>query len=317
MIKENISLKEFTNYKIGGKARYFLTANNVDELIGDLKNRPSLAQKNQLNPNKIFILGGGTNILIGDQGFDGLVIHTDINNLELMDNNRVTVGSGVTIENLNRYLIKASLSGFEWAGGLPGTVGGAIFGNAGAFGGETKDNIIEVESLDIRTLKIVKRTASECEFGYRNSLFKKILAGREIIFSAVFQFKAGEQSSINQKINEKIAYRSEHQPLNLPSAGSTFKNVAIQDISPELQMKFKQKIKQDPFPVIPAAVFIADAGLIGFSIAGAQVSDCHPNFIVNTGNATSSDVEKLIEYIISQVEKRYGVVLEPEIIRVK
>src|SRR3989338_11678356 len=186
MFQSGVNLKHFSNYKIGGGAEYFFMAHDVQGLIGAV----GAARKNNL---PIFILGGGTNLLINDGGFKGLVLKPDIQKLEVKKLGKeqvlVKVGAGVLVFDLLNFLIAKSLSGMEWAGGLPGTIGGAIRGNAGAFSGETKDAVAEVVSLDIskKQPKIIRRDNKECKFGYRNSIFK-INDGREIITEAVFYF---------------------------------------------------------------------------------------------------------------------------------
>ena len=307
MIEENVELKNHTNYRIGGPAKLFLKALSLDELKEGIKSA---------RVEKIFILGGGTNVLVNDNGFDGLVIKPEFNDIERIDDTTLRVGSGVTFSQLNDYCIDQSLSGLEWSGGLPGTVGGAVFGNAGAFGKEIKDNILKVESMNLTTLKIANRANDECEFAYRTSIFKKQLANHELILSVVFKFDINDPAKIKNAIEEKIEYRKNHQPLEMPSAGSTFKNVPVDSIPSETLEKFKDKKKNDPFPVIPAAVFLADAGLMGKRVGDAEVSTMHPNLIVNKGQARAEDVLKLIAEIIQIIKEKYNIQLEPEIIRV-
>lgn len=317
MLKENVLLKDYTNYKIGGNARYFLDAELPEELVAGLNEWQEQSTVLPLDEQKTFILGGGTNVLAPDEGFPGLIIHPNIKGIELLDNNQVKAGAGVLVTELLVFCLDHNLSGLEWAGGLPGTVGGAVFGNAGAFGGEIKDNIVNVESVDIKSLIINNRDNGSCQFGYRTSIFKSALAQKEIILTATFQFKPGDKNDIQKAIDEKIVYRQLKQPLDYPSAGSTFKNISVDQLSEELKNKFKDKIKNDPFPVLPVAVILADAKLQGKTIGGAQVSEKHPNFLINKGNATASNVENLIKQIIDIVKVKYNIVLEPEIIKVK
>lgn len=316
MIEENISLKEYTNYQIGGAARFFLETNKLEELISDLNEWKKISAQQNIDPKNVFILGKGTNILVPDEGFNGLVIYFNNQTIELLNDHKIKVGNNLTIQQFNDFLTDNSLSGFEWSGGLPGTIGGAVFGNAGAFGGETKDNCFEVESLDLDNLGIVSRNSSECKFGYRTSIFKQN-AQKEIIINITFQFAEGNKEQIRTSVADKISYRQERQPLDLPSAGSTFKNVSVEKVPAEIKEKFANKIKNDPSPVIPAAVFLSEAGLKGFQIGGAQVSTKHPNFIVNINHATSQDVKEIINHIIKLIHDEYKVELEPEIIFVE
>ncbi len=302
-IAKNVSLKDFSNYKIGGPARYFAEVNSVDELKEILR---QLTDKND-----IFILGGGTNILFDDKGFDGLVILNKIKMLKL-DGNNLIVGSGVTIEEILNFCIANGLSGLEWAGGLPGTIGGAVRGNAGAFGGEIKDNVFEVESLDIKNLEIKKRTRDQCSFSYRNSVYKN--GEREFITSVSLKFLPGDKVEIAKLINEKINYRNNRHPLNFPNIGSIFKNVPFESLPSNLREEFKKYVKTDPFPVVPTAKIIFLSGLMGKRIGGAMISDKHTNFIVNVDKATSMDVLNLIEFAKNVVKNKFGIELEEEII---
>jgi len=311
--QKNVSLSDFSNYKIGGSARLFaevFTVDEVKEVLGSLPNE------------KIFVLGGGTNLLISDQGFDGLVIHNKIEGIE-REGNDFVIGSGVLIKDLLEYCIENSLSGLEWAGGLPGTIGGAVRGNAGAFKGEIKDNVVGVKSLDLpttltlrgtsKTLNEKERNNDECNFGYRNSIFKSGEASNEFITHVVLWLTIGDKEEIKEKIKQKIDYRNNKHPMDLPNIGSTFKNIPLDLLSMNLQKEFASFVKNDPFPIVPTAKLLALAGLKGRKIGGAMVSDKHPNFIVNLGNAKSEDVEALIEIAKEAVKEKYGIILEEEI----
>lgn len=305
-IQKNVSLKKFSNYKIGGQAKLFVEVSSVQELN-------EILLRQLTDQDDIFILGGGTNILIGDKGFDGLVIHNKIGGINL-NGTRLTVGSGVLFPDLLNFCIENSLSGFEWAGGLPGTVGGAVRGNAGAFKGETKDNVLSVSSLDIKSLAEKTRTNSECLFGYRTSVFKKGEGKEEFITSVTFCLKPGNKEEIRKAIQEKIDYRDAKHPMNYPNIGSTFKNIPFDSLSENLKKEFTPIVKTDPFPVIPTTKLLALAGLKGRRVGDAMISDKHPNFIVNLGNAKSEDVESLIEIAKKAIKEKYNIDLEEEII---
>jgi len=221
------------------------------------------------------------------------------------------VGSGVLVSDLLDFCIGKGLSGLEWAGGLPGTVGGAIRGNAGAFGGEMKNVIESVVSLDISQTnsKIIKRSGLESLFDYRSSIFKRT-PGKEIIFEATLKLEKGNQNKIEEEMNKNINYRLVNHPLEYPSLGSTFKNVPRESIKTNIE---NMPIKKDPFEVVPAAYFIAEAGLRGVSSGGAMISPKHPNFIVNVLEATSEDVKNLIKLVKNEIKKKFGVELEEEI----
>jgi len=306
MFQENILLKNHSHYKIGGPARYFFVGKNSDEIIRAVEKAHKLKIP-------IFVLGRGSNVLFDDAGFEGLILKPEIEFIE-GENNLLKVGAGVSITQLLNYLITEELSGLEWAIGIPGTIGGAIRGNAGAFGGETKDVVKEVISLDISEspVKMIKRNNSECDFDYRSSIFKKN-NGREIILEAALDLRKGDKKEMLGIIKKNMAYRNNYQPLEYPSLGSTFKNVDVEKMPEKHRKNFEPVIKKDPFPVIPAAHLISEAGLKGVSYGGAMISPKHPNFIVNVLDATADDVKKLIQLVKKEVKKKFNVGLEEEI----
>lgn len=310
MFQPNISLKDYSNYKIGGSARHFSNPKNTEEIEEVIKR----ARKEKL---PIFILGGGTNLLIDDGGYKGLVIKPDISVLK-NDGEEITVGAGILVSDLLDFTISKGLSALEWAGGLPGTVGGAIRGNAGAFGGETKDAVKEVVSLDISGKKprIIRRSGKDLRFSYRSSVYK-INDGKEIIIEAVLNLKKGSKRSIREGIESKIKYRLERHPMDYPNIGSIFKNVDLKNVPANVQRQFADRVKNDPFPVLPTAVLIADTGLKGVAFGGAMISPKHPNFIVNVLDARAEDVKTLIEAVKAAVKEKFDIKLEEEIIYVK
>lgn len=310
MFQENILLSHYSNYKIGGPTRYFLEAKTTDEIIETVKKLPQIRKP-------LFILGGGTNILFSDEGFDGLILKPNIQFIK-RENNTLRVGAGVSITQLLNYLITEGLAGLEWAAGLPGTLGGAIRGNAGAFGGEMKDVIKEVISLEIPKTKIIRRKKQECDFKYRTSIFK-VKKNKEIILEATLVLKKGNENSIKELIEKNINYRQQHQPLEYPNIGSIFKNVDLRRIKTDNKCvtegvkRGKIPVKTDPFPVIPAAYLISETGLKGLSFGGAMISPKHPNFIVNVLNAAAADVKNLILLAKEKVYDKFKVKLEEEI----
>lgn len=307
MFQENVLLAKYGSYRIGGSARYFYYAQNSEALIKALKN---WKQK-----NKIFILGAGTNILFNDRGFDGFVLKPDLKDISVK-NNVITAGAGALMEDLLKFYVKKSLSGLEWAGGLPGTLGGAIRGNAGAFGGEIKDVVLSVSSIRPFDLKLVKRDNNQCGFGYRSSVFKN-QKNKEIILSAELRLKAGDKVVIKKAIEDKIRYRRERHPLEHFNIGSIFKNVVLASIPKKRHSLFSKAVKTDPFPVVPAAFLLSEAGLKGVASGGAMISPKHPNFIVNVLSASSADVENLIALAKHKVKKNFQIELEEEIIHLK
>lgn len=307
-LQENVLLKNYSNYKIGGPAKLFVEVETMDEL------KEILDQVQNDRENKIFILGAGTNVLISDKGFDGLVIYNKIQGIE-EDGGNLRVGSGTLMRDILEYCIENSLTGLEWAGGLPGTIGGAVRGNAGAFRGETKDSVVEVESLDLKTLDEKVRNNAECGFGYRDSIFKSGDGIYEFITHVVLSVASGNQKEIKEKVVQKIDYRNNRFPMEYPNIGSTFKNIPLDLLSVKLQKEFAAIVKIDPFPVAPITKILAFCGLKGRRVGGAMISEKHPNFIVNVDDATAEDVAALIEIAKQAVKEKYGLILEEEIVR--
>jgi UDP-N-acetylmuramate dehydrogenase len=304
LFKENVSLSEYSNYKIGGPARYFFTARNED----GLKKALGEARERKL---KTFFLGGATNLLIPDKGFNGLVVLCAFNELRRQGND-IHVGAGVSMAKLIRFAAKENLSGLEWAGGLPGTVGGAIRGNAGCFGGETKDSIKKVRSMDADTLRVTERSRAACRFGYRSSVYKEKQGG-EVVLSAVFSLKKAKRADIWKIAKKNMDWRKERHPLQYPNIGSIFKNIPVAGVPKRWQKELAQNPKMDPFPVVPAARIIARAGLTGKKHGGAMISDKHTNFIVNVRRAKSSDVLFLIKFVQRTIKRKFGIEMEPEV----
>ena len=306
MFEENFPLKKISHYKIGGDAKYFFEAKKAEDI-----EKAILKAREIKTP--IFILAGASNILINDEGFDGLILKPDILFIE-KNNDLIRVGAGVSISQLLNELASHNLSGLEWAAGIPGTLGGAVYGNAGAFGREMKDIIENIVSFDIskKIPKIIKRKNNECDFKYHSSVFKQN-PGREIIIEAVLKLKNGNSQNIGEEINRNLNYRFHKHPLEYPSLGSTFSNVPLTQIDNDAAVNFERAIKTDPFPVIPAAYLIAEAGLKGVSFGGAMISSKHPNFIVNVLDATAEDVKNLIQLAKDEVKNKFNIQLKEEI----
>jgi UDP-N-acetylmuramate dehydrogenase len=313
MFRQNVPLKDYSRYKIGGPAAYFLSVATKEDLIAGISEWREISENLPEKENKIFILGGGTNVLFPDVGFKGLVIKDAIDTVQLAGD-KITVGAGTLLTKLLDFCIANSLSGLEWAGGLPGTIGGAVRGNAGAFGGETKDNVFSVTSVDLNTQEIIIRKNVDCLFSYRSSIFKS-QAKDEFILSVTFQLQKGLKAEIENKILEKANYRKTKHPLEYPNLGSVFKNVLFESVPEEYKKELSQYVKDDPIPVVPTGKLIFLAGLKGKRVGDAMVSDKHTNFIVNLGNATAQDVETLIEIIRNEIRQKFGISLEEEIMR--
>jgi UDP-N-acetylmuramate dehydrogenase len=305
MFKENISLRTLSSFRVGGDARYFTEPKDVDAIRKALL----MAQKDALT---VQVVGDGTNILWSDEMYEGLILRPHLVHRSGSDT-RITVGAGVKMAELLEIATEKGLSGLEWAGGLPGTVGGAVRGNAGAFRGEMKDVVSEVISIDVATGTIRRRDAHACAFDYRNSVFKRE-AGREIIVEITMALQKGDRGSIREQTEAKIAFRKERHPIEYPTAGSTFKNVPVDAFPKEAYSKIEGCIKTDPFPVVPAGFLIEQAGFKGATIGGAEISTKHCNFIINKGDATARNIKDLIERIKGEVHDHFGVRMEEEII---
>ena len=281
--KSNIFVDEpmskHTSFKVGGKADIFVKVYSVEEIKSVLK----IASENGV---PLFVLGNGTNLLVKDEGFRGIILQVKLEEISI-NGTEVLVGAGVKNAVLSKKLTDNSLTGFEFASGIPGTIGGAIKMNAGAYGGEMKDIVSEVIYLDYDG-KVCTINNSECEFEYRYSRFFKEKA---IILEVKLKLEKGNKSEIENKIKELLEQRKEKQPLEYPNAGSTFK-------------------RGDGFIT---AKLIDECGLKGYSIGGAEVSQKHAGFIINKDNATSTDILNLIEYVQKVVKKKTGEKIKLEI----
>jgi UDP-N-acetylmuramate dehydrogenase len=301
-IQKNKILANFSTFKIGGPAKYFIKIKDEKELIEAIE----WAKKKKL---PFFILGGGSNILFPDKGFNGLVIKFQNTKYEIR-NTKIIAGAGCPLQKLVKATTINSLSGLEWAVGIPGTLGGAIRGNAGAFGGEMKNVVKKVKTLKIENckFKIENLRKKECEFGYRESIFKK--KKNWIILEAELKLKKGNEKEIQEKIKEILRQRKEKQPLEFPSAGSVFKNISIKKVPKEVREKFKEEIKND---FLPAAILIEECSLKGKTIGGAKISEKHANFILNFKKAKAKDVLNLIKFAKKKVRDKFKIDLEEEI----
>jgi len=304
-IQENVKLAPYTTYKIGGPARYFVKGKNEEEIIEAVS-----WAKNQSIP--FFILGGGSNVLISDKGFAGLVVRIQNTKYKIQDT-RVEAGAGIDLSNLVNIAIDNGLKGLEWASGIPGTFGGAIRGNAGAFGSEIKDILSSVKLLDEKgQVRVFDNSA--CRFAYRDSIFKQ--NPNYIILSATLKFSSGNKKELQDFSRKTIEYRAARHPLEYGSCGSVFKAIDVGRIrlaNFEKYPRFKASIKNDPFPVIPAACFIDEAELKGYNIGGAMISPKHPNFFVNYSKARAEDVIMLISLAKQRLVDKFGIMAEEEV----
>jgi len=283
----NEPLAKHCTFGIGGPARRFIFAENEKEIIDAL-------QVAKASNEPVFILGGGSNVLFSDKGFSGAIICLRNDFIRAENNNEKTklvVGAGVSLSKLINYCLDNSLVGMEWAAGIPGTIGGALHGNAGAFGDAIGNYVVDVKALNISSRGILPMVFSrkDCVFDYRDSIFKH--NKNLIIISAILQFAAGARQDIENRTREYLQKKAVSQPLDKPSAGSIFVNP----------------------PGYFAAKLIEDCGLKGKIIGGAQISSKHANFIVNLGNAKSDDVLALINLAKQSVKEKFNINLREEI----
>ena len=278
---ENESMSRHTTFKIGGDADMFVSVESVDELVALIR----LAKSKNV---KYTVIGNGSNLLVGDKGIRGLVIEIGqgLAGYEVRGN-VIYAEAGILLKKLASVAAAESLSGLEEVSGVPGTLGGGIFMNAGAYGGELKDTVKKVTYIDCNG-ELHTIDASECDFGYRKSIFS---SGDKYIVSAELELKKGDKDEILSEMADYTKRRREKQPISYPSAGSTFKR-------PEGYF---------------AGTLIQDAGLKGYRCGGAEVSELHAGFVINCGNATAQDVIDVIEHTKETVLEKFGVELEPEV----
>lgn len=301
-VEEHRALAPFTWIKIGGPARYFLRAASAEEISSAI----AWAGSSSI---PWVVLGGGANVLIADEGFKGLVVRIEDRSLAV-DGASVRVGAGYAVTKLAAFAAEKGLSGLEFAMGIPGTVGGAVRGNAGAFDGEMKDVVKSVTVLAAGG-GVQERPAASLDFRYRHSCFKE---KEEVILAATLQLKPGETNAIREVLRQRLAYRREHQPLEYPSLGSVFKNVPIEKFRNEDLRRSGLESRVSPKRLIPAGLLIELLGLKGRRIGGAQISEKHGNFIINRGGARANDAMGLMQLVETEASVRFaGLLLEKEI----
>ena len=272
-----------TTFRVGGPAKAYVSVNGHKEL----KEVLAICKESDVN---VYIIGNGSNLLVSDQGFDGVIIEIGSNMRDIsLEDCKITAAAGVLLSSLAAFALKNSLTGFEFAAGIPGTVGGAMVMNAGAYGGEMKDVVKRVCVFIPDTEEVKWISVSEMDFAYRHSVVRE---KGYIVLAAEFELSQGDEAAIKSVMDELAAKRRDKQPLEYPSAGSTFKR-------PEGYF---------------AGKLIEDSNLKGYAVGGAQVSNKHAGFVVNKGNATASDIHRLICDVRQKVMADAGVELEPEVI---
>jgi len=300
--QKNISLASLTTFRIGGPARYFVEVEDINQL-------PEIIQETKKRKIPYFILGGGSNLLVNDQGFPGLIIRLRDRSL-IFKNNEVRGSAGVFLSGLIQESIKYNLTGLEWAVGIPGTLGGAVKGNAGAFGCSLGDLVQEIEVLTPRgERKIYQKTT--LSFSYRQSSLKK----SDIVLFLRLKLKKGSQKLSQSLIQSYWRKKKKTQPLDLPSAGCVFRNIELKDLPNKTIKTLKKKIPSEFLDqsLIPAGWLIENCGLKGKKIGGAIISQKHANFILNFNQAKAADVKKLIRLCQIEVKRKFGLELKREI----
>lgn len=282
IVKIDEPMRKHTNFKIGGNADVFVIAKNIEEIKCVIK----FSKENNI---LLTILGNGSNVLVSDKGIRGIVLQVGTKEIKIekQKNALVEVEAGVMLGALAQVLLKQSISGFEFAAGIPGSIGGAIRMNAGAYGGEMKDIVKDVTVLNEKG-EINVLTNEECEFSYRHSRFTD---SKEIVIKVTLELPLGDEAEIKAKMDEYNQSRREKQPLNLPSAGSTFKRGSD----------------------FITAKLIDECGLKGYTSGDAQVSTLHAGFVVNLGNATAQDVLNVVSHVKQVVLEKTGKQIELEV----
>ncbi len=303
--KENESLAKHLNIRIGGPARWFVEARSTQELIDAV----NIAQELSM---KYFVLGGGSNTLVADEGFDGLVIKA-ANRAMRIEEDRMYVEAGVISSAAARASATAGLRGFEWAVSLPGTIGGAVRGNAGCFGGEMRDSVESVRVL--REREIFTFTNTDLAFGYRHSLLKEN-GNHDVVLDVVVKLEIGDRTEALAQIEKNLAGRKASQPLGASSAGCMFTNVEWADDAQIDRLRTRFEIPQAfvDRKRIPAGWIIEQLGLKGLSVGEAEVSTQHGNFLLNKGHATASDIVQLVSRLKKRVLDEVNIVLEEEVV---
>lgn len=302
--KSNYSLKKLTTIRIGGPAQFFIKVKNKEELIRSIK----WADTNKI---KWLVIGAGSNLIPSDKGFNGLIIKNEIKDFRVKGS-FVFVGGGNDLLKFIFSVNKLGLGGLEKMAGIPGTVGGAIRGSAGAYGQEIKDQIIRVKIYDRH--KVYWLTKKECQFSYRTSIFKK--HKHWVILGAEFKLVPEPAKMLNQIARDIIKQRQEKYPSHLLCPGSFFKNIILQEIKPvALREKIITKLPPETikYGKVAAGYFLEAVGAKGMRVGGIGVADYHGNLIYNLAAGQSSDILKLAKILKDKVKKKFGLDLEEEV----
>ncbi len=279
-------LASLTSFGTGGRARYFISCSSADEIAR------AIAGAKRLDI-PFFLIGGGSNLLVADSGYDGLIIKVEVHGMKVLPDSTIDCGAGEDLMALVNFSTENSLAGMEFAAGIWGTVGGAVYGNAGAFGGEIGQ--VLTEAIIVTHDGIIKVVPAEyCRFAYRDSYLKKT---HEVVVSIKLRLKPGKREEIAQRVQDILAQREEKHPTR-NTAGCFFKNI----LDPK-----------EKYGKLPAGRLLEEIGAKQLQIGGARVFERHANIIVNTGNATSADIRRLADLMKQKVFDKFGIVLEEEV----
>lgn len=305
-IKENEPLAAHTVFKIGGPARFFAEVDNSDDFVGAIKAACGLGLP-------WLVLGAGSNVLVSDRGFAGMVVHWR-RGMTSMGGNRISAEAPVPMAKIVAESLQAGLVGFEWAIGVPGTIGGSVRGNAGCFGCEMKDVVAAVRVFDASSLTLEDWASARMEFGYRHSIFKR--RPELVIISAVIALKAGDAVRGERLVREYTTHRAKTQNIGSQSAGCMFKNVLWAELGAEKDdflRRFPEFSQFKGLAAIPSGFLIEKAGLKGKTAGMVKISERHGNFFLNLGGARAEDVLRLITMVKENVKNKYGLGLEEEV----
>ncbi len=301
-IQENVSLKEYTTFDIGGTARYFVEVHS----LSDIKEVLAFTKEKDL---KFFIFAGGSNVLFSDDGFDGVVIQITVNSM-VLHGGELMCGAGTDLMDLLMFAAENSLTGGENLTGIPGSVGGAVRGNAGAFGTEMKDIVKEIHVFNIETGETAIFDNEKCDFSYRNSFLKK--NPQYIIISTTFDFALGDKKEIEMKMYDIIAKRNTKQVQNIRSAGSFFVNPVVDERVQKMFEKDTGKKSRDNR--VPAGWLLESCDIFKKRIGDIQAGVEHANYFINMDEGTAEQVMQLSAVAKTRVRDEFGVQLKEEVV---
>ncbi len=295
-----MNFSDLTTLKIGGPIKGFVSAKNEEQLLNNL-------DLVRIKKEPFIVIGGGSNLLVSDQGFNGIVIKNEVTGIKKAGL-QLTVKGGVILQDLVDYANHYGLSGLESLAGIPGTVGGAIYGNAGAYGQTISDHITSVKSFSINNSEVTNVDKTACEFSYRYSAFKK---SRNVILEALFSLNQGDGGQLKTISTETIKKRAVKYPAGIKCPGSFFKNLVAAELSPEILARIPKEIIV--YGKVPAGSLLERAGAKGDFLGGIKIAPYHANLFINIGGGSATDFYNLAKKYVEKVQLMFGVILEPEV----